>query len=124
MSIIRRLWENIERYKEREGIKSDNELARLAGVGQPLLHKIKNGQQKSVNFSALEKLAKVFKVDPAQLFEPNLDFLKDPQISHLNMVMEKLPSQARTVVLATGEALLSQQPIIQTQKKTAVSSIE
>ena len=114
MSLIRRLWDNIERYKLRDGIKTDTELARLTGIGQPMLHKIKTGQQQSVSFLALEKLAKLFMIDPAQLLEPNLDFLKDPQISHLNMVMEKLPSQARTVVLATGEALLSQQEATQT----------
>lgn len=113
MSLIRRLWDNIERYKLRDGIKTDTELARLTGIGQPLLYKIKMGQQQSVSFLVLEKLAKLFMIDPAQLLEPNLDFLKDPQISHLNMVMEKLPSQARTVVLATGEALLSQQEAMQ-----------
>jgi transcriptional regulator with XRE-family HTH domain len=46
---------------------SQRELARRAEVQQPTLSAIENGRTKGIDFETLEKLARVFEVDPGYL---------------------------------------------------------
>jgi len=69
----------IERLMQREGIADVAELARLANMNQPTLHRILSGEIKEPKSSTLQPLATFFRVSLGQLrgeefyVEPNPD---------------------------------------------------
>lgn len=107
MSLIQTLAENIDRYKDRDGIQSDLELAKACGVPQSTFSKLRTGKIDSIRFASLEKIARYFHTDPARLLTKEFVPPSKQFEAHM-MVAERLSENELEPLTQTGIAFLKQ----------------
>lgn len=86
VTVVSILLENIDRLKERDGITSDNQLAKACGVSQPTFSRLRTGKIDSIKFEALERIAKYFNTDPAALFTKDAVATSKKLEAHMRVV--------------------------------------
>ncbi len=105
MTIRETVLENIDRFKARDGISTDQELARMSKVPQSTFSKLRNGKQQGLSFTHLERLANFFGTDPARFFTKQLTMPSAQLQAHM-MVAEKLSPSQLEPLTQTGLILL------------------
>lgn len=107
MSLVETLAANIDRYKKRDGIESDLQLAKACGVPQSTFSKLRTGKIDSIKFASLEKLARFFHTDPARLLTKEFIPPTKQFETHM-MVAERLSATELEPLTQTGLAFLQQ----------------
>ncbi len=105
MGLRETILENIDRFKERDKIASDKELARLSGVPQSTFSKLRNQKQENISFAHIERLAHFFMTDPARFFVKEFTIPSRQFETHV-MVAEKLSDAELEPLTQTGLAFL------------------